>query len=191
MHRRQFWAATALALASITGAHATTLEASTDGNWNVFDIADVIAADGGLGWIDITDGSALSFSFTVAAGQMGSLTVVDAGFAGDTFNLTLNGSALAPTSAAVSSFAANTTVFDFDEALANADYSRGVYALTAGSYTLTGSLASSVFDDLGSPLNSTVGAFKVDVSPVPLPATALLMLNGLGALALVMRRRAR
>lgn len=191
MHRRQFWAATALALASITGAHATTLEASTDGNWNVFDIADVIAADGGLGWIDITDGSALSFSFTVAAGQMGSLTVVDAGFAGDTFNLTLNGNALAPTSAAVSSFAANTTVFDFDEALANADYSRGVYALTAGSYTLTGSLASSVFDDLGSPLNSTVGAFKVDVSPVPLPATALLMLNGLGALALVMRRRAR
>jgi hypothetical protein len=120
------------------------------------------------------------------------LTVVDAGFSGDQFSVFSNGVTLSETSRAVNSYPTSIGL-DFDGALANASYSRGVYSLAAGSYVVGGSLLSSASDDTGAPLNSTVGGLKVEVtsvSVVPLPAAALLLLPGLGVMGLTARRRA-
>jgi hypothetical protein len=62
--------------------------------------------------------------------------------------------------------------------------------LAAGTYTITGSLLASALDETNAPLNATVGGLRVDVSPVPLPAAALLLLNGLGVFGFAARRRA-
>ena len=191
MQTKHLLAATALAVVGVTSANATLVPIATNGAWNVFDVAPEIANDAGLGWIDISDGTALSFSFTVAAGNTGTLTVVDAGFSGDRFSVFSNSAALAVTSAAVNNYPNST--FDFDLALAATNYSRGIYALAAGNYTVTGSLFSSALDEFGAPLNSTTGALRVDVAPVaavPLPAAALLLLNGLGVFGFAARRRA-
>src|SRR5262245_39117929 len=66
-------------------AHAAILD--PNGTWQAFDVSDILAISGGKEWIDITDGTALSFTFTVAPGKTGILTVVDTGFAGDTFRV--------------------------------------------------------------------------------------------------------
>ena len=181
-----------LAMAGLTGAHAALVPITTNGSWNTFDVAEVIATDGGLGWIDITTGGALTFSFTVDPGTVGTLTVVDAGFSGDQFSVFSNGVALRETSRAVNSYPTSIGL-DFDAALANASYSRGVYSLAAGSYVVGGSLLNSAFDETGARLNSTVGGLKVEVtsvSAVPLPAAALLLLPGLGVMGFTARRRA-
>ena len=193
MFRRHLLIAALLASGGITSAHATLVNASTDGSWNLFDVTPDLAADGGLGWIDLNDGSALSFQFTVDPGNEAALTVVDTGASGDRFSVSINGVAQAATSAAVNSYPATIGQADFDIALGNADYSRGFYVLGAGSYTVTGSLFSSALDEFGAPLNSTSGGLKVEVtsvSAVPLPAAAWLMLSGLGAMGLRLRRRA-
>jgi PEP-CTERM motif len=188
MSIRPTLAAVVLALTGFGTAQATTLGLAGDGAWSVFDIAQDLSAAGDLRWIDITDGSLLNFTFTVAAGTIGTLTVVDAGFAGDTFNLFVNGSALGSTGAALNNYPVSIGL-DFDAALANSDYSRGVFTFTAGSYTLGGALAQSAFDDTGTALNTTVGGLRLTVSPVPEPSTIALMLCGLGLLGVVARRR--
>lgn len=185
MFTRSIAAAGLLAAAGF--AHATTVDTGFD-SWQVFDVADVLAADGGLGWIDVNDGSALSFTFTVPTGSVGRLTVVDAGFAGDRFDVSVNGSPLAATSAAVDSYP-DSIGLDFDAALADPRFSRGVYQLSAGHYTVTGALLSSALDDTGSPINATVGGLMVGVSPVPEPQTWALMAAGAGLLGLLVRRR--
>ena len=183
-------AAALLACGAVSSAHATLVNLSTNGSWNQFDITPDLASDGGLGWIDLNDGSALSFQFTVDAGNEAVLTVVDTGASGDRFSVSINGVAQAVTSAAVNSYPSTIGQDAFDVAFGNADYSRGFYVLGAGSYTVTGSLFSSALDDSSAALNSTSGGLKVEVSQVPLPAAAWLMLSGLGALGLRLRRRA-
>lgn len=183
-------AAALLACGAVSSAHATLVNLSTNGSWNQFDITPDLASDGGLGWIDLNDGSALSFQFTVDAGNEALLTVVDTGASGDRFSVSINGVAQAVTSAAVNSYPNTIGQDAFDVAFGNADYSRGFYVLGAGSYTVTGSLFSSALDDFSAALNSTSGGLKVEVSQVPLPAAAWLMLSGLGALGLRLRRRA-
>ncbi len=178
---------TVLALAAAFGstAHAATLAA--DGQWATFDVA--IDLSGNLGWIDIADGMPLAFSFTIAEGSFGTLTVVDGGFAGDRFEVS-NGPAqvLGTTSAAVNSYPAN-IFLDFDAAMANLGYSRGVFTLASGSYTVSGRLITSALDDMQAALNSTVGGIRLEVSPIPEPATVASMLAGLGLLAGALRRR--
>jgi hypothetical protein len=191
MHTKHLIAAALLACGAMTSAHATLVNVTTNGSWNQFDLTPDLALDGGLGWIDINDGSALSFQFTVDAGNEALLTVVDTGASGDRFSVSINGVAQSATSSAVNSFPSTIGQADFDIALGNADYSRGFYVLGAGSYTVTGSLFASAMDGL-TELNSTSGGLKVEVtsvSAVPLPAAAWLMLSGLGALGLRLRRR--
>lgn len=176
--------ATALALSG--AAHAGTLAA--DGQWTAFDVAYDLS--GNLGWIDISDGSALSFNFVVPAGSVATLTVVDAGFAGDRFDISDAATGLlGSTSAAVNSYPSN-VYLDFDAALANPLYSRGVFTLQSGSYVVSGVLTLSALDDTLTPLNSTVGGIRLEVSAVPEPASLASMLLGLGLVAGVLRRRA-
>ncbi|MEI7465511.1 MAG: VPLPA-CTERM sorting domain-containing protein [Burkholderiales bacterium] len=193
MHTKRLMAVAMLALAGVTSANATlvTINNSNYGVWQTFDVVDPTLGLGnnGLNWIDQNDGTDLSFSVTVADGFIGKLTVVDAGFSGDRFTVFSGISSLGNSSAAVNSYP-NSIGLDFDAALANSNFSRGIYELAAGTYTITGSLLSSALDDANEPLNATVGALRVDVSPVPLPAAALLLLNGLGVFGLAARRRA-
>ena len=182
----------ALAIAAATvmacPAEATTVALAGDGNWNEFNVDNLIAADFGNGWIDATDGSALSFTFTVPAGEIGRLTVVDAGFAGDTFTLTNFGAAIGVTSGVAVGTTAGSTQFDFDAALADPAYSRGLFTFGAGSYSISGALLQSVLDG-GIDLDATDGAVRLSLSAVPEPAGTTLMFGGFAALALVARRR--
>lgn len=188
MNHRTLTAAALLSLAAALPARATVVDVTDLGTWQIFDVADVLAADGGLGWIDIADGSTLTFDFSVASGQTATLTVVDAGYAGDRFLVTSGTTVLGQTSMPGDSYPADVGL-DFDAALADARYSRGVFTLGAGSYSVTGYLTRSVAVG-GVPLNTTVGALKLDVSPVPEPSALALLLAGLGAVGFVACRRA-
>jgi hypothetical protein len=184
MTQHRFVLAALLAAAGFGTAHAAPL--STSGQWATFDVSQDLS--GNLGWIDIGTGNALSFTFTVLAGQTGTLTVVDAGFAGDTFQVKNGAQILGTTGAATANYPTSIGL-DFDAALANPSYSRGVYTLPSGAYSITGSLVNSVIVG-GQALNSTVGGINLTVSAVPEPATALSLLAGLGLLASRVRRRA-
>ena len=178
-----------MTLAAFSVAQAAQVAINTDDSWNQFDVARDLAADGGVGWIDIADGSALSFQFTVASGQVGVMTVVDTGFAGDRFGVSINGGAWQTTSSATNSYPLAIGQADFDLALSSPGYSRGVYTLGAGSYTVTGLLAASALDSSGVALDTTSGGLKVAVSAVPMPPSLLLMMAGLLGLGTQWRRR--
>lgn len=193
MHISTLLATGLLALAGATGAQAVVAPPVTllplQAGWNTFDVDNLTAASAGLEWIDIADGSALSFQFTVGAGQIGALTVVDAGFAGDRFDILVNGSALGTTTSAVNTYPVSFTL-DFDAALADPRFSRGQWGFSAGTYTITGQLATSALDDLGAPLNATVGALMLTLAPVPEASTLAMLLAGLGLVGAAARRRA-
>jgi hypothetical protein len=185
-----------LAGACTVPTHATTVSLAASGQWNRFDVSALDAQSFGLEWVDNADslspdfGTPLEFVFTVAAGMQATLTVVDAGFAGDTFTLTnfgalLGGTSAVPAGTYESAIDAGT---DFDAALADAHFSRAVLTLGAGDYRIGGALAQSVTFE-GLPLNATVGALSLTVSPVPEPASLAMFVAGLGALGLFMRPR--
>jgi len=98
-----------------------------------------------------------------------------------------NGTPLQRTSAAAPSQPIST--LDYDAALADANFSRGVYGFGPGAYTLTGALFSSALDGDGLPLNATVGALKLEIAPVPEVSTLGLLLAGLGVVGGLYRRR--
>jgi hypothetical protein len=190
MEHRHLLAAGLLALAAMGSAHATDVTLTPNGAWNEFFVVDPAFNLGNtdLSWIDINDYSKISFSFTVAAGFHATVTVVDGAFSGDVFTVSANGAALGNTSAAANSYPVST--LDYDAALASADFSRGVYGFHAGSYTVTGALFASALDGDGLPLNTTVGALKLEIAPVPEGSTLAMLLAGLGVVGLLARRRA-
>jgi len=148
----------------------------------------IFAAGGGTGWIDedyASDDSALNFTFTIAQGMHGTFTVVDAGFAGDTFSITNFGNMIGATSGVAAGSSSGPLEFDFDAAFANPAYSHGVFTLGAGTYSISGSLLQSVDGDL----DATNGAVRLSVSAVPEPTSSALMMGGFAALALLARRR--
>lgn len=176
-------------------AFATTTDLAADGQWNDFVVSALDAQSGGTEWIDAADsaspqfGSAQLFSFTIAAGSVGHLTVLDLGAAGDTFNVFNHGALLGSTSAvAQQDFNGAPFTLDTTAALADARFSRGSFTLGAGSYSIGGALLQSVSLD-GEALNSTAGVLKLDVSPVPEPATVVSLIAGLLLIALYCGRR--
>ena len=182
---RHLLAASAAACLLFHNAGAVTLTA--DDQWNSFDVDTFSASSGGTEWIDLGSGQPLHFTFSVGTGQFGRLTVVDGGFAGDSFKV-LNGVALlGKTSAPADSYPGSVGT-DFDAALADPAYSRRRFFLTAGNYDITGRLDRSALVG-GTALDATVGALKLTVSPVPEPASAALLLAGLVLLTAALGRR--
>lgn len=186
--------ATVLASLSLA-AQATSVTLAADGQWQAFGVDDQASLSQGTEWIDNNYsnsagyGTPLSFSFTVDAGFQGTLTVVDADLAGDTFKVFNQGALLGNTSAVPAAQYGSTPDVgnDYDAALADPSFSRGVFTLGAGSYVITGALLQSV--SLGaSPLNATGGAVKLSVSAVPEPSSAALVLAALGITWLLSRR---
>lgn len=196
MRIRHAAASLAAALAFTPLAHAVSLSLDTDpvaagyGQWATFSVDSLLAPIASPRvWISDA-GEPLEVTFTIAAGRVGTLTVVDAGIAGDTFTVTNFGNALGTTSAVpVNSVESNTPVVqDFDQALADPSFSHGAWTLGAGSYRIGGALAQSVTLG-GQPLDATSGALRLTVSPVPEPSSLLLLSAGLAAVSFVARRR--
>ncbi len=186
--------------ASSLAAQATSLHLAANDQWQAFGVDSFSSLSSGTEWIDNNDsnaagfGSPLSFTFTIADGFVGQLTVVDASMAGDTFNVLANGQSLGATSSVpVQVYGSAPDVgYDYDAALQNNAFSRGVFTLGAGSYSVTGALAQSLMIDDGmgglSPLNATAGAIKLSVSAVPEPSSLALVFAALGVTWLVSRR---
>ena len=184
-------------------AHATEVALATSsaqagyGAWQQFNVSDIDSRSFGVEWIDNANtndagfGTALDFTFTIDAGLMGTLTVLDTGFAGDTFRITNFGSHFGATSPVpVAFYDSNTpSIADFDAALADSLFSRGTYVLGTGSYRISGVLDQSVMLDTATPLNSTSGGLRLTVAPVPEPSPLFLLAAGLGVLGILARRR--
>ena len=186
MKKTLLCAALATAAAITAPAHATTVALAADGQWSEFTVDSFTSQTLGTEWIAFTDGSPLDFSFTIAAGHVGTLTVLDAGFAGDTFSVT-NAGALLGTTSSVAQGSIGPDLKDFDAAWADPAFSRGVFTLGAGSYSISGALLQSVLDADGLDLDSTNGAVRLSV--VPESSSLAMMLAGLGAIGLFARRR--
>lgn len=172
-------------LLSALSANAGAAVLDADGQWHPFDVDEAVSASAGLEWIDL-DGNALSFDFTLTGSAI--LRIVDGGFAGDRFEV-FNGSALLGQTSAATGNYPDSLGLDFDTAYADSRYSRGVFLLGPGSYSISGLLSQSALDDSASAINATVGA--VSLTAVPLPAAAWLYLAGTGLLGLIARRQSK
>ena len=191
MNHRHLLASFALASLSVqTPAQATVL--TSDGHWATFSVDSFLASDAGLGWIDDA-GNGLHFTFVVAGGFVGALTVLDTGFAGDTFSV-LNGASLLGLTSAVplrQYDPSAVAIEDADVAFANPAFSRATFALSPGAYSIGGALAQSLMSGTD-PLDATSGALRLtvgSVAPVPEPSSLALLLAGVGVVGSVARRR--
>ena len=175
-------------LPALASAQSTT-PLSLNGDWSEFDVDEFLApADAPLGW-GALDGSPLMFSFTLVGEAV--LRVVDAGFAGDTFRVFVNGVVHDTSTVPLTDYASAANIgTDFTAAWADGgqQFSRLALTLGPGSYTVSGQLNQSVGLD-GAPLNATVGA--IALSPVPEPTSVATLLTGLLLIASVLRGRGR
>jgi hypothetical protein len=164
---------------------------TADSGWSSFNTdRDAVGSDA---WADIDNTSfdRLYFTFNVAAGSSATLSVVDGGFAGNTFSV-FNGLALLGNTSAVPALDQNTALFStFDEAFADPSYSRGIFNLGAGSYRITGDLTQAGLDG-STPVWSTSGALRVDtISAVPEPSSFAMLMCGIGMTIYISRRQRR
>ncbi len=166
--------ALAVAAATVTAgsasgpAQAATINLVADSGWTRFSFGDVGTTVG------------RSFSFSLATNAI--LTIVDGFFAGDQFEVFNNAVSLGATSAPVTP--SSNTGMNFDVALASGQHSLGQYNLGPGTYLIS-------MDVLGrSPgAGNHLGAIRLDMAAVPVPAGGALLLTGLGVAALFRRRR--
>jgi hypothetical protein len=161
----------ALAMAAAPFVSADPLPAN--GSWHAFDVDPGVAMTGGFEWISL-DGSALAFDALLDEAAV--LTIVDAGFAGDVFEVFDNGVSLGLTSPASDSYPASVGL-DFAAALASGTHSTAQFSLGAGSHRITGRLWASALDSSGAAIDATVGA--VMLSAIPEPSTAVLLGAGM------------
>lgn len=181
----------AAALLAFVGLAQAQTPLAGDGSWQTFDVSSLLAQSGGVEWIDFESGAPLSFSFVVDPGSFGVLTVLDTGYAGDTFQVFNGGSLLGSTSAVpVGIYADVPGIVDPALALADTAFSRASFVLGAGTYSIGGLLDQSVLDAPGGArLDSTIGSIRLAVSPVPEAGSLTLMLAGLGLMGFIARRR--
>ena len=168
------------------------------GAWQRFDVDDQHSRSGGVEWLDVMDPDGsfykpVTFTFTIAEGSIGSLTVVDAGFAGDTYQITNFGNVIGATSAVAGATYPDVVDVgdDFLQALNTPSFSQVVFTFAPGDYRISGRLLQSVLDADSTPLNYTFGAVSLEIAPVPVPepATSAMLLAGLGCTGLLRRRR--
>jgi hypothetical protein len=116
--------------------------------------------------------------------QAGYLSVTDAGLAGDSFQVVVRDALNnVVVNAATSAPGPDTTTdvgVDFDQALANSNFSHGKWLLGPGSYTVSGTVLTSAFG---------AGVAGLSVTAVPEPAAWAAMLAGLCVMGAVARRR--
>jgi hypothetical protein len=147
---------------------ASGITITPDNAWHEFDVDSLSARSGTLEWIAL-DGAALTFEFTTVTPVK--VTVVHGGFGGHRFRVSDNGQPLDETQAGADTYPESKGL-NFDAALADARWSRGVYTLAAGSHSLAGVLSRSATDNTGAPLNATVGALRVEaVAAAAVPTT--------------------
>jgi hypothetical protein len=115
-----------------------------------------------------------AWTFTLPTG--GTLTIVDGFASGDQFNVTDSGVSLGDTSVPIAGGACANNI---TACLANADMSKGVFALGAGSHSIDGTA-------IASPFGGGAGFFEVtSTGATPLPGALPLFATGLGALGLL------
>lgn len=159
------------ATAAFYAAPASAAVLAVDGGWTNFYFDET-----GTPIYDATSGD-LSYTFELTGSA--TLKITDAYIVGDVFEFFLNGVSLGATSAPGSGPATS----DPDVAYASGYYSRGTYALGAGSYTLTGIVTNS-------PVDSGAGFLELESgAAVPEPASWGMLIAGFGLIGSALRRR--
>lgn len=164
--RNAFVGAALAALTALPAAAATAVP--VDGGWLAVYFGNV-----GSGFSD----EPFTFTLTRAA----TLKVTDAFADGDQFEIFNFGASLGLTSTPTNDGA--NVGGDFDAAFADARWSSGMWALGAGSYSITGLT-------ILSPYGGGEAALMVASSDVPLPAAGLMLMTGLAGIAALRRRSA-
>lgn len=180
----------AVSLGMALQAQATDIQLAPSDTWHEFAIDDYAAQSWGVEWINTIDsnspdfGSPLHYLFDIPTGFTGFLNVIDAGFAGDRFEVFNHGISLGQTTTTWNNSDYSN---DFSANWNNAHFSRGVFILNSGSYDITGKL----FDSLQT-FNATNGALMLQVvgeTKVPEPDATLLLCLGFGLIALARLRK--
>ena len=153
--------------------NAHAVDVPTDGSWIEFDFD----AQGSSLYDLISNDTA--FTFTVSQNSV--LRIVDAGFSGDRFSITVSSLGTTLTSAPVAQDVSEDPVFDAAAVWADSRFSKGSWALGAGTYTVTGVATASPFEG---------GFGYLSVTAVPEPESFAMLLAGLGLVGAIARRRA-
>ena len=153
--------------------NAHAVDVPTDGSWVEFDFD----AQGSSLYDLISNDT--TFTFTVSQNSV--LRIVDAGFSGDRFSITVSSLGTTLTSAPVAQDVSEDPVFDAATLWADSRFSKGSWALGAGTYTVTGVATASPFEG---------GFGYLSVTAVPEPESFAMLLAGLGLVGAIARRRA-
>ncbi len=140
-------------LASVSSAHAATIGIATDNAWHTsrFGATNSFAAD--------------NFTFSIAAGNEGTLTVTDYQLKGDIFEVFNNGTSLGLTNSVA--YNPSGSAPTPDDGFADPAYSKGIFTLSSGLYDI-------FIKASASPYGGGSVALRVSQSPVPVPVPAVV-----------------
>ncbi len=152
-------------------AQAGTVNYTVDSGWNRFSAGAV--------------GTQVNRQYSFTLTQNAILSIVDGFFPGDRYEVFSNGSSIGMTSVPGTG---PSTGMRFDDALVDGIHSMGQFLLGPGSYLISLAVLSRSVN--GSATGGHLGALRVDLVPVPVPAAGALLLSALGVVALRRRRQA-